>query len=179
MGRVHEAWDYLRNARVVRNATEYATLLPDYFRSGPGSGPAEVFESVHTCVLFVGVGRSGTTLLGALLDAHPNVVVANQQCLLKYLYPVAYPRARMFRLLLRNSVAAARAGRPGGGGDGYAVPGQWQGRFRNIEVIGDKSRSAQSVEWLHSRPRLLGDLAAATGSRVRLTDRKDNPPTRR
>ena len=175
MPRIRDVWDYLRNARVVRNAAEYATLLPDYFRSRPGAGPAELFDNVHTCVLFAGVGRSGTTLLGALLDAHPDMVVANQQCLLKYLYPLPYSRERIFRLMLRNSIEAARAGRPGGGGYAYTVPGQWQGRFRNIEVIGDKSRSAQSVEWLHSRPRLLRDLVAVTGSRVRLLHVIRNP----
>lgn len=175
MARIRDAWDYVRNARVVRNATEYATLLPDYFRSGPSTGPGEIFESVHTCVLFIGVGRSGTTLLGALLDAHPDMVVANQQCLLKYVYPLAFPRERIFRLLLQNSVAAARSGRPGGGGYTYAVPGQWQGRCRTIRVIGDKSRSAQSVEWLHSRPRLLDELAAAVAARVRLVHVIRNP----
>ena len=55
------------------------------------------------------------------------------------------------------------------------MPGQWQGRFRNIRVIGDKSRSAQSVEWLHSRPRLLEGLAAATAARVRLVHVVRNP----
>jgi hypothetical protein len=175
MARLRDAWDYFRNARVFRNAPEYATLLPDYFRSGPAAGPAEQFENVHTCVLFIGVGRSGTTLLGALLDAHPDMVVANQQCLLKYVYPLAFSRERIFRLMLRNSIAAARSGRPGGGGYAYAVPGQWQGRFRMIQVIGDKSRSAQSVEWLHSRPQLLENLAAATAARVRLVHVIRNP----
>jgi hypothetical protein len=38
----------------------------------------EVFQDIHTYVVFIGIGRNWTTLLGSLLDAHPNMVVANQ-----------------------------------------------------------------------------------------------------
>jgi hypothetical protein len=175
VGRLGEGWDYVRNARFVRNATEYATLLPDCFRSAPAGESAQCFAAVHTTLMFVGVGRSGTTLLGALLDAHPDIVVANEQCLLKYLTPIRWSRERIFRLLLSNSSAKAEAGRPGGGGYTYAVPGQWQGRYRRILVIGDKSRSAQSVEWLYSRPGLLQTLGKTTDTRIRLIHVIRNP----
>jgi hypothetical protein len=125
--------------------------------------------------MFVGIGRSGTTLLGALLDAHPNVVIANQQCVLKYLYPFPFSRERIYRLLLRNSVNLAGRGRPGGGGYSYALPGQWQGKFERIEVIGDKSRSAQSVAWLASRPALLQKLAQTARARIRMLHIIRNP----
>jgi len=125
--------------------------------------------------MFVGVGRSGTSLLGALLDAHPNVVIANQQGSLKYVYPVPFARARIFRLLLQNSVQSALGGRRASGGYSFAVPGQWQGRFERIEVIGDKSMSAQSVEWLHSRPWLLRRLSLVTQARICLLHVIRNP----
>ena len=175
MYRFTEPWDFLRNARVVRNATEYLTLPADFLRSSSDRLPEVSFDSVHTFVLFVGIGRSGTTLLGALLDAHPNAIVANQQCALKYLHPFPFARDRIFRLLLQNSMRAARDGRPGGGGYSYAVPGQWQGRFERIEVIGDKSRSAQSVEWLAARPDLLQQLAQTVRARIRMLHVIRNP----
>jgi len=171
-----ETWDFVRNAQIVRNATEYSTLIRDYCNSF--SSPAEsaaLFDSVHTYVMFIGIGRSGTTLVGALLDAHPNIVISRQQCALKYLYPFPFSRERIFRLLVQNSVNTARGGWPGGGGYSHAIPGQAQGIFDRIEVIGDKSRSAQSVEWLASRPALLAELAARTHARIRMVHVIRNP----
>lgn len=168
--------DSVRNARIVRTLSDYTTLLSDYIEANRGLANEKVpFGSVHTCVMFLGVGRSGTTLVGALLDAHPNVVIANQQNTLKYLYPFAFSRDQMFTLLVRNAAAQAHLGRPGGGGYSYAVPGQFQGRAEKIEVIGDKSKSAQSVEWLASRPDLLAKLQKTTQARIGLLHVIRNP----
>jgi len=176
MSALTTAWDFVRNARLVRNALEYSSLVPDYFASFPARSECpDVFDAVHTFVLFIGIGRSGTTLVGSLLDAHPRMVIANQQCALKYLYPLPYSRERIFRLLVKNSVEAARNGRPGGGGYSYVVPGQWQGTSERIEVIGDKSRSAQSIAWITSRPELLEILASTTRARIRLVHVIRNP----
>jgi len=175
MGRVKEAWDFVRYARFVRNAGEYATLVPDYFRSSAAPVCASEFSDVHTFIFFAGIGRSGTTLLGALLDAHPNMVVANQQCVFKYLHPCRFSRQRIFRLLQLNSAQAACDNWRGGGDYCYAVPGQWQGRSERIEVIGDKSKSAQSLEWLYSRPGLLRKLAQTVRVRVRILYMIRNP----
>lgn len=157
---IREAWDFLRNARVVRVALEYSTLLPDYLRGVKQPENTQVsFDDLHRYVMFLGIGRSGTTLVGSLLDAHPNIVIANEQNVLKYLSPFPFSRERIFQLLLRNSVKQSGRGRPGGGGYSYAVHGQHQGRAGKIEVIGDKSRSAQSVEWLTDRPGTLDRLS--------------------
>lgn len=155
-----EVWDFFRNARLVRVAMEYSTLFPDYLRTIKQQNNAGIsFEGLNRYVMFLGIGRSGTTLAGSLLDAHPNIVVANEQNVLKYLSPFPFSRERIFQLLLRNSAKQAGRGRPGGGGYSYAVPGQHQGRAAKIEVIGDKSRSAQSVEWLTARPGTLDRLS--------------------
>ena len=108
---IRESWDFVRNARIVRAAMEYSGLIPDYVDSvlRPGDMDAS-FEAVHTYVMFLGIGRSGTTLLGALLDAHPNVVIANEQNTLKYLYPFSFSRDQIFRLLQRNAVKQATKG---------------------------------------------------------------------
>ena len=170
-----DATDFVKNARIVRDAIEYATLLPDYLRTRSLRADDETFAAVHTYVMFIGIGRSGTTLIGSLLDAHPRIVIANQQTTLKYVSPPIFSRAQVFHLLLRNSREAARAGRPGGGGYTYAVEGQWQGRFETLEVIGDKSKSAQAVTWLTSRPDLLADLARVTRTRIRMIHVIRNP----
>ena len=55
------------------------------------------------------------------------------------------------------------------------MPGQFQGRSKKIEVIGDKSRSAQSVEWLSFRPDLLRRLSETTRAEIVLVHMIRNP----
>jgi len=173
---LNDLTDFVRNARIVRNAIEYSTLLPDYLQSfGLEVEQRKLFDGVHTYLMFIGIGRSGTTLIGSLLDAHPRIIVANQQTTLKYLRPPLFSRSQIFCLLLANSRNAARGGRMGGGGYSYAVPGQWQGRFDKLEVIGDKSKSAQDVVRLTSSPGLLDRLARVTGVPIRMMHVIRNP----
>lgn len=117
MSLLNNVTDSVRNARIVRNAIEYSSLIPDYLRTrSPGAEDRTVFDRVHTYVMFIGIGRSGTTLIGALLDAHPRIIIANQQTTLKYLRPRLFSCSQIFSLLLDNSRHAARTGRMGGGG---------------------------------------------------------------
>lgn len=167
--------DYLLNARVVRNGVEYASAVPGYFQSlRPGADLGEVFASVHTYVMFIGIGRSGTTLIGSLLDAHPRMIIANQETALKYMHPRIFSRSQVYYLLLRNSRDLAGS-RVGGGGYSYVVKGQWQGKFEGLEVIGDKSKSAQDVTWLTTNPTLLDKTAKLTGARIRMMHVIRNP----
>lgn len=41
-------------------------------------GPTHVLRAARCFVLIVGNARSGSTLLGAVLDGHPEAVVANE-----------------------------------------------------------------------------------------------------
>lgn len=40
--------------------------------------PKQVLDGVQFLLLFVGIGRSGSSIVGSVIDAHPNAVVANQ-----------------------------------------------------------------------------------------------------
>ncbi len=170
-----QAWDFVRNARPVRWGIDYATVLPDYLASRRSAAHAGLFDAIECYIMFVGVGRSGTTLIGSLLDAHPEMVIANQQSTLRYVRPRLLSRDQAFYLLLRNARRAADAGRVGGGGYGYAVPGQWQGRFDRIRVIGDKSRSGDAVVRLTTFPGLLDALARFVDVPIRMVHVIRNP----
>jgi len=168
--------DYLINARIFRNSLEYSKVIPGYFHSiGSGAEPCRSFDGVHTYVMFIGIGRSGTTLIGSLLDAHPRMIIANQETALKYMHPLFFSRCQVYRLLLRNSREMAANSRIGGGGYSYAVEGQWQGRFQQLEVMGDKSKSAQDVTWLTTRPSILERMVKVTGARIRMMHVIRNP----
>ena len=173
---LNRSWDYVSNARIFRNSREYAAVVPGYFNSlKPAEELREEFEDIHTYLMFIGIGRSGTTLIGALLAAHPGAVVANEESALKYMHPRVFSREQVYWLLLRNSREYAAGGRVGGGGYGYKVEGQWQGKHRKLEVIGDKSKSAQDVTWLTTSRGLLGRMARTTGARIRMMHVIRNP----
>lgn len=94
-----------------------------------------LFQEVHTYVMFIGYPRSGHTLVGFLLDAHPNAIVASQISGLRYLkHGFSIPQT--FSVLVDNSRHVARVGREGRPYS-YDVPNQWQGRFKKLRVIGD------------------------------------------
>ncbi len=115
------------------------------------------FANVRTFLLFVGHPRSGHSLVGSLLDAHPDVVVSHELDALKYV-AAGYRRSQLFTLVLEHSKANAAAGRKSWGYS-YAVPGQWQGRYDRLQVVGDK-RGRRTTARLAERPELLDRLAA-------------------
>jgi hypothetical protein len=98
--------------------------------------PAE-YPDLHAFCLFVGYGRSGHSLVGSLLDAHPDVIVAHEANAL-VLAAQGFPRRDLLEALLENSRRHAERGRTQSGYS-YAVEGQWQGRVRTLRVIGDKA----------------------------------------
>ena len=66
----------------------------------------------------------------------PDVVVSHELDVLKYV-AAGYRRSQLLTLVLEHSRANAAAGRKSWGYS-YAVPGQWQGRYDRLEVVGDK-----------------------------------------
>ncbi len=94
-------------------------------------------------------------MLGALLDAHPNVLIANEFNLMKRL-KFGYHQTQLFYLLMRYSQKLAKRGRIASGYD-YRVPNQWQGKFTQLKIIGDK-KGGGSVESIRKNPALLDKL---------------------
>jgi hypothetical protein len=86
--------------------------------------------------LFVGYPRSGHSLIGSLIDAHPDAIIAHELDSLRYVN-FGFSRNQLFWLLLDQSRTCAQRGRKWSGYS-YVVPGQHQGRFRQLRVIGDK-----------------------------------------
>ena len=113
------------------------------------------FHDVERFCVFIGYPGSGHTLIGSLLDAHPNAIIADECNVLKYV-DAGFSRQQIFYLLSRNSQLAAAAGRKRAGYF-YHVPGQWQGRFQKLRLIGDKKAGAFSYR-MTAQPPLLERL---------------------
>jgi hypothetical protein len=89
----------------------------------------ELFDSVESYAMFIGYPRSGHSLIGALLDAHPNAAIAHELDVLKYVKE-GYSREQIDPLLLENSRRYTESGREWNGYR-YEVAGQWQGGTRS------------------------------------------------
>jgi len=134
-------------------------------------------DAVNTFCLFVGHGRSGHSIVGALLDAHPNVILSDETDILKYLI-AGFGRKQLYRTLIFRSQKQARIQRRKSGLNGkfysYSVPGQWQGKFKRLQVIGD-SKASVTTKRLYKNPNLLEQLKKCTGVALKVVHVVRNP----
>jgi hypothetical protein len=110
------------------------------------------FNNINTYCMFIGYPRSGHSLIGSLLDAHPNMVIAHEVDALRCL-SAGFGRGVIYNLLLQNSREFTEEGRQWNGYS-YNVPNQWHGRYQTLQVIGDKKGGRSSLQLLH-HPDLL------------------------
>lgn len=132
----------------VRNAVVRRFLVSDLAVAQTKYGQREVFDDVRRFCLFIGHGRSGSSLVGALLNAHKHVVMSNELNVFDYLSR-GRTRDQILNLIYRTSARQARMGSKGGGGYTYAVPNQWQGRSDKPRVIGDRKAGATAILLFH------------------------------
>lgn len=152
--------------RYLRLAKRYVWSARDARRQ------REALSSLESVVLFVGYRRSGHSLVGALLDAHPDVVMAHG---LDVLHHVRYGfrREQIASLILANARKHAARGRVVTGYS-YAVPGQWQGRHRRLRVLGS-TRGGATARALGERPELARRVAERMAAPVRWIHVLRNP----
>jgi hypothetical protein len=120
------------------------------------------FDGLKFFCCFVGHGRSGGTLVGALLNAHPNIVMSNELNALRRLR-TGLTAQQLFRVIYLVSQRQVRRGSKGGGGYSYEVFGQWQGKHRELTIIGDRKAGATAYEIVCDP-----DLLATLDRKVRL-----------
>jgi hypothetical protein len=144
--------------QVLQVRNRYASLAARWYKSD--------FDDVDTYCMFIGYPRSGHSLIGGLLDAHPHIVVAYELNALKYVQNNFKERA-LFYMLLQKSRTFAKEGALSAGYK-YYVPGQYNGSYTPpLRVIGDKKGGATS-EILTRRPEALKALRDTVKSPVKL-----------
>jgi hypothetical protein len=137
-----------------------------------GMRQRELFGQVQTYCMFIGYPRSGHSLVGSLLDAHPDMVIAHELDALGFIQN-GFHRNQLYALILNNSRQIAAKGRIQTGYD-YQIPNQWQGRFRRLQVIGDK-RGRGSMTRLQRRPGLLERMQRTVRDPMRFVHVVRNP----
>lgn len=130
------------------------------------------FEQVPVYVMFLGYPRSGHTLIGALLNAHPETWIAHELNALKYVHKGLSRDAIFAKLIAQGKWFSAR--KEVWTGYSYKVPGQWQGRYRQLKAIGDK-RGGASTRWITRHPDLLDRLHEVIDKDIRIIHNQRNP----
>ena len=130
------------------------------------------FRNVQSYCAFVGYPRSGHSLFGSLLDAHPECVISHELDAIKFLYE-GFSREQLFALIAKRSRDFARGGSRWNEFD-YSVPGQWQGSFRELKVIGDKKGGLTALQ-VRRDPSVLGRLQSVVRVPVKIIHVVRNP----
>lgn len=166
----HPVVGCLRSISLVENLIRKAERLIEHVG---GRMLRSDFEEVERFCLFVGHGRSGHSLVGALLDAHPNVIVAHELDSLGWIKEGGVSRENLFALLYARSRWFSHQGAAWTGYK-YAVPQQYKGEFTALRVIGDK-KGGRSTLHLRENPRLLRKLHCVVGVPIRVIHVKRHP----
>ena len=122
----------------------------------------EVGGDAETFVQFAGFPRSGHSILGSILDAHPDALVSHELDVMG-LVRADVPMDEVFALIRANSAEFEAAGR-NWNGFSYAVPGAHGGRSDRLRVLGDK-KADWALRHLMADPALLGRLEAGLDGR--------------
>lgn len=161
------AWQSSPLAQVRNNLD-----LPRAFLTSAYAGLRDrhIFADVQSYCMFIGYPRSGHSLLGSLLDAHPDAVIAHEADLLRYVQ-ARFRRLQVYSLGLESS---RRYRDKREIVYDYTVPGQWQGTYRRLRVLGDK-KGGRSTRRLAGDTRLLDRLEATVGVPTRFIHVARNP----
>ena len=97
-------------------------------------------------LFFTGYPRSGHSIVGSLIDAHPNIVLSTGYFLFRQLSDkehAPHSKKALLQQIYKKSCSYSNIS-PIRDGKGYTldVPGAWSGKFNKLKVIGDKSAKA-------------------------------------
>jgi len=104
----------------------------------------KLYDGVETFVMFIGYPRSSHSLVGAILDAHPEIIIPHQYDVIKYwnkYRPSNATKTKMSKYHLfydlhqlsrEQALFGIRSKFPEGkmGGHSYNVPSLWQGGYQ-------------------------------------------------
>ncbi len=114
-------------------------------------------NNVKKFVFFIGYPRSGHSIIGSYLDAHPNVIIAHEYPLFKNLLRAKMSKFSIYNYLYKSSydeLINGWRGRKNIDSKGYSlsVEGLWQATFDKLTVIGNKQGGA-TVQLFRRSPR--------------------------
>ncbi|UGS34037.1 sulfotransferase [Capillimicrobium parvum] len=142
-----------------------------------------MYEDVESVCLFIGYTRSGHSLVGTILDAHPEAVIAHERQMFKVGRgenlgaSVAYTdRDKMFQALVATSEKHGARGRRGyrRSEPNKLIEGAANGTFTTLRVIGSKRGQETPMAW-NANPQVFDQLSELAQAQVRLLHVYRNP----
>ncbi|MBN2485250.1 MAG: sulfotransferase [Bacteroidales bacterium] len=132
-----------------------------------------VFNNLQQFFVFIGYPRSGHTLVGSLLDAHPEIVCSIEANVLK-LCRQGYSRKALFYYVLKRSRVFAKKLNFTWTGYSYYVEDMCQGRFSTLRCMGDKKGAGSTIE-LSKNINIIDELAIKCSLPVKILHVVRNP----
>lgn len=122
--------------------------------------------------MFIGYPYSGHSLVGSIIDAHPNAVISHELHIGR-LVKKGYPKEKIFSMIILNSISFARHERTWNSYS-YAIPDEWNGRFAEIKVIGDK-KGGGSTKFFSKKAEIFDIVDSGFGVPVKYVHVMRNP----
>ena len=110
----------------------------------PRENTSKLYDGVETFVMFIGYPRSSHSLVGAILDAHPEIIIPHEYDVMgkwaRFSPDTFQPRNHLFFALSQLSMRQAKFGIRASANNTnlsgkytytYHVPGLWQGGYQN------------------------------------------------
>ena len=144
---------YRRNVKSTRSSTinttsnkdcvDLSSLSDPINSNGLQPLPLSMVDNVKTFVFFVGIGRSGHSIVASILDSHPHMIVSNELHLFNMLNKTscaATDKSFLFNQIWNKSYTQATTTlKDPSKGYTLAIDGLYQGSYAShIDVIGDK-----------------------------------------
>lgn len=114
------------------------------------------YRRIKKFVMFLGYPRSGHSIIAALLDAHPDIVIGMEWGVLSHI-KLGYKRLQVYSSIIRNSKLFRKRRGNIWTGYSYKIDGLWQGDYNDLKIIGDKL-GGQTTLALKEHPELLKKL---------------------
>lgn len=122
------------------------------------------YNQVKTFAQFLSFPRSGHSLIGSLLDAHPNAIISHELDAMGLVHK-GVSKQSIYGLIEQNSATFTKHGRYWNGFS-YEVKNQPHGFSDNLTVIGDK-KGDWAVRWFDKDPQLITKLRKTTNDKLR------------
>ncbi len=152
----------MNDSFTLRRKIRYLTNYQDSY-----GYPEETFKDINYFTIFVSCERSGHSLVGSILDAHPNMIISHEIDALSLLKYHEFNISKVFSGILKNSYRLANNSARFESGYDYNIPYKYIGRFTTLKVIGDKNRAVSS-EFLYRYPMFLDMLIKKFGEKLKV-----------
>ncbi|MCX6307177.1 MAG: sulfotransferase [Bacteroidetes bacterium] len=133
--------------------------------------PSAIGQLKYFC-MFIGYPYSGHSLVGAIIDAHPNAVISHELHVGRLLKK-GLSKEKIFPMIIMNSIRFAQQGRTWNNYS-YLIPGEWNGRYTSIRVIGDK-KGGRSTRFFTKKSEVFECVDSSFGVPVRYVHVMRNP----